>query len=204
MTTMTMNPAAPTPSAARSIYAGLFLWLASVLAINAVGVLSMERMYLVPLGIFGSTLALIGLYRFSPGLRAFADHVDLRVPIFFHTVRAPIGVLFLVHAASGELDPVFAFRAGWGDILAGLLALMAALATPHVTPTRRAAALTFNVIGLLDIVLVIATAQWLLFFSGHPETIATMAQFPYGAIPLFVVPIVFATHLLIFVRIFRR
>ncbi len=192
----------PARSSDRSVILALSIWATVAASAAALGVFSPTRVALVPITVVGTTLVLVLAYRFSAPMRAFADGIDLRVPILFHLVRAPIGVAFLALAARGELDPVFAFRAGWGDVVAGLLAVVAAVAVPVVTPARRAIVLAWNVIGLSDIVMVFATAQSILFFSDHPETMFTLARFPYALIPVLVVPLVFATHFLVFVRVF--
>ena len=79
-------------------------------------------------------------------------------------------------------------------------AIAAVLACPITTRARRAAVLVWNAIALADIVAVVATAQWVLFLSGHPETMGALTTFPWSVIPFFVVPIVIATHGLIFAR----
>jgi hypothetical protein len=99
------------------------------------------------------------------------------------------------------LDADFARIAGWGDIVSGVVALFAAAFVGR--PLERQVVRTWNVIGLVDIVLVVLTAQRILLFSDHPETMALFTQFPFPLIPLFVVPLVIATHLLVFRRTSR-
>ena len=179
----------------------LAAWALASLAIAATGVLTVELRPVVPLTFVTALGSLLVAYRRWPALRAFADTVDLRIPIGFHVVRIAFGAGFLVLEAQGELDPLFAVRAGWGDILAGLLAIVAVVAARTSSPRRRAIVHAFNVVGLVDIVVVFATAQYLLFFSGHPETMAAIGRFPLPTIPLFVLPMIFATHFLIFRRL---
>lgn len=181
---------------------GVFaLWLVLALGASALGVVSMDRLALVPAGVLAGVLALVLAYLRVPSFRAFARGIDLRVPLLFHFVRLPIGIAFLVLESFQRLDPTFATRAGWGDVLAGGLALVAALAVPAHTRGRRALVAAWNVIGLADILMVVATAQWVIFLSGHPETMAVMTGFPWSAIPLFFVPVVIATHFLVFARL---
>ncbi|AKF09253.1 hypothetical protein [Sandaracinus amylolyticus] len=188
---------APVPTSTdRRWHFALGAWLALAVLASALGLLTPERLPLVPLSIAGGTLALVIAYRRVPSFRAFAQRIDLRVPILLHFVRLPIGVAFLVMASRGALDPTFATIAGYGDILAGGLALVAA-----AMPSRTGIVRAWNVIGLADILLVVATAQRILFFSGHPETMSTMAAFPWSTIPTFVVPLVIATHLLVLARL---
>src|SRR6266536_3519663 len=55
-------------------------------------------------------------------LRAWVDALPVRTLIGINALRF-IGITFLVLAARGEMAPVFAERAGWGDIATALLAL---------------------------------------------------------------------------------
>lgn len=181
---------------------GVFaLWLVIALLASGLGVVARERIVLVPIAIAGGVLALTLAYFREPSFRAFAQRVDLRIPILFHVVRLPIGIVFLVYEAQGRLDPTFANRAGRGDVLAGALAAVAALAWPARTSVRRAIVGAWNSIGLVEILLVVATAQYLLFAKGRVAGMLPLATFPGSAIPLFVVPVVIATHFLIFARL---
>ena len=58
----------------------------------------------------------------------------------------------------------------------------------------------WNLFGLVDILLVVLTAQRILFLSGHPETMAPLLRFPLQLVPLLIVPLVITTHLLVFRR----
>jgi len=189
--------------AARSVAAGLFVWLLTVAAVALLGVLSIERRGLIPLGILGGTIALVGLYLRGGALRAVADAIDIRIPILLHVVRAPVGFGFLVIAARGGLDPVFAEIAGWGDIAVGLSALAVAAGGARVGPGWRRARLAWNLFGLVDILVVLVIAQSILLFSDHPETMGGLIAFPWPFVPLFLVPLVIATHLLLFKRLRR-
>lgn len=199
MQTLTARPTdAPTDRRIPILFAG---WALAALAVAAAGVLTVERRTLVPIAFATLLAALVAAYRWWPTMRAFADGVDLRIPIGFHAVRIAFGAGFLMLESKGELNPLFAIRAGWGDVVAGLLAIVAVIAVGTRSPRARAIVLAFNVVGLLDIVIVFATAQYLLFLSGHPETMAAIGRFPLPTIPLFVLPMIFATHFLIFGRL---
>ena len=193
---VSMPLAVPRP---RLAAAGLALWGIVALAASASGLISLERRLLVPIGIALSVATLLTLYFRSPSFRALADGVDLRVPILFHTVRAPIGLGFLVLMTSG-LDAGFARIAGYGDIVSGVLAGLAAVAASRPGARSRALVRLWNALALLDILVVVATAQRIILFSGHPESMSTLLRFPFAIIPLFVVPLVIATHLLVFRR----
>jgi hypothetical protein len=179
---------------------GLALWAVVALAIAGSGVITLERRFLVPVSIVSAVVALVVLYVRSPSLRTLADTVDLRVPILFHTIRAPIGLAFLFLMTRG-LDPDFARIAGYGDILSGVLAFVAAAFVGM--PLERRIVRAWNLIGLVDILAVVVTAQRMILFSDHPETMALLTRFPFAMLPLFIVPLVIATHLLVFRRTSR-
>ena len=149
---------------------GVFaLWLVLALAASALGVVSMDRLALVPAGLLAGVLALVLAYRRVPSFRAFARGIDLRIPILFHFVRLPIGIAFLVLESFQRLDPTFATRAGWGDVLAGGLALVAALAT----------ALVYGIGGVLSWLINTAASALVGLVVG--SVIATVvARLPFG------------------------
>ena len=93
----------------------------------------------------------------------------------------------------------FASVAGFGDLATGLLALVTGLAASR---SRPALALRCT-IGLIDIVVVVLTAQRILLFSDHPQTMSLLLGFPGVLLPTFLVPLIMATHLLVFARLRR-
>ncbi len=199
-----MMPSTPVPSAstqtqtmkrlAWSVLAGWFVLAVALAASNMLA----GRPPLIPLAILSLTVSGVVAYRRSAPLRAWVHALDMRVPILFHAVRAPIGAWFLVVHARGELPAEFALRGGYGDIVAGVLAVVAALvARPKVT-------LAFNVIGLADIVMVVLTAQKLILLDRDATMLSVVERIPaFGMLPLFVVPLVFLTHLAIFAKLRR-
>jgi hypothetical protein len=58
--------------------------------------------------------------------------------------------------------------------------------------------LAWNWIGLLDIVSVVLSAQRIFLLRGEPEKLQGLIDFPGPLLPLFIVPLVLATHLLVF------
>ncbi len=204
MTTTTPAPALSTPTplapSERRTVAWLFaVWLAGALAVGASGLYSLERRALVPLTIASLVLAQLVAYRAEGHvLRRFADGIELRAIALFQAVRLPVGVAFLVLASHG-LDATFARVAGWGDVVSGLFALGVALAAPR----SRAVWWAWTLVGLGDIAVVIVTAQRILLFSDHPQTMMLLAGLPGALLPTFLVPLVVTTHLLVIARLRR-
>jgi Na+/phosphate symporter len=121
--------------------------------------------------------------------------------VLLHAVRAPIGAGFLVELARGALPSAFAQRAGFGDIVVGLTALVvAALTGPALAGRRRAVVLVWNAIGLADILVVVATASRLTLTEHDARMLAAFARPAYALLPLCIVPVVIVTHTLVFVR----
>ncbi|MEZ4406540.1 MAG: hypothetical protein R3A52_08705 [Polyangiales bacterium] len=168
----------------------------------AAGVFSLERRALVPLCIAGGAVGLIAAYRASGSFRASVDRVSTALIVALHAVRLPIGAAFVYEWTRGRLPAEFALHAGPGDMLAGALAIPMALALRDGAPHRRAL-LAWNVLAFADIVSVAAHAQRIVLFSDHPERLVGLMRFPYGTLPTFVVPLVMATHVLVFARLRR-
>ncbi len=113
-----------------------------------------------------------------------------------------VGIAFLVLHARGELADDFALWAGWGDIAVAVSALFVAyFACPPITSGRKWTVGLWNAVGLVDIVLVVATA--LRLGSVDILQVAAIARFPMSLLPTFLVPLIIATHVLIFVRLTR-
>ncbi|MGZ3477099.1 MAG: hypothetical protein ACXWUG_26025, partial [Polyangiales bacterium] len=114
--------------------------------------------------------------------------------IVMHVVRAPIGAAFLLLHAQGRLPAAFAVRGGVGDIIAGLGALLVLSSTAR---TKK----LWNVFGLLDLAMVVMTAQKLAFVDHDPLMRSAMSHFPFPLLPFFVVPLMVLSHLAIFARL---
>ena len=125
-----------------------------------------------------------------PGMRAWLREVNLRGFVAFHVTRF-VGIAFLLLSARGELSAEWALPAGWGDIAVavGALAIAALLPRPESRPDI---VRLWNLIGLIDIVAVVVTAARI--GMREPGAIAPLLRFPMSLVPTFVVPIVFATH----------
>src|SRR6266702_273640 len=97
-------------------------WLALALLAGATGFLArlpFPGPQLIFLALFAATLVAATTV---PAPRAWVDALPLRTLIGINALRF-IWITFLVLAARGEIAPVFAERAGWGDIATALLAL---------------------------------------------------------------------------------
>lgn len=136
------------------------------------------------------SLALLVTGWLHPGLRAWLREVNLRGFVAFHITRF-VGIVFLMMSVRGELSPEWAVPAGWGDIAVATGALLIAVVLRE-PETRPDLVRLWNLIGLIDIVAVVVTAARTAL--RDPESMAPLFRFPMSLVPTFIVPIVFATH----------
>ncbi len=130
----------------------------------------------------------------SGSLRAWIDSIPLRVLVGVNGIRF-IGIAFLVVAAQGQLDPVVAARAGWGDIAVATAAIILAWAG-----TPRLLTLLWNGLGVLDLVVAVGTAT-AIALNGTTPGVTALFTVPLSLIPTFFVPLFLANHVFIFRRL---
>ena len=136
--------------------------------------------------------AMVGIWWVRPWLRRL-DYYDglfwLTVP---HALRH-LGMVFLVPAVvHADMPQDFATEAGYGDLAAGIIALIAlpllhfrlAIAVPVVW--------LFNIVGTVDLL------------NALPQINAVPYFRSAWYIPTFVVPVLLVTHALIFVVLIER
>ena len=128
--------------------------------------------------------------------RDWLDSVSLRWLVGINISRF-VGIAFLALAAQGRLNPVFAFRAGWGDIIVAATAIL--LVTVRAP---RFVVHAWNLFGALDLLVAVGTATIVLLQGLQPDARAILA-FPLSLIPTFAIPILLANHVLIFRRLNR-
>jgi len=176
-------------------------WLALALLAGATGFLA-RLPFPGPQAIFLALFAATLIAATSvPALRAWVDALPLRTLIGINALRF-IGITFLVLAARGQIAPVFAARAGWGDIATAVLALVLLAAGEPRTPLHRGLAHAWNAFGLLDLVVAVGTATAVTLNDTAPG-IAPVLYLPLVVIPAFFVPIFLANHVVIFRRLIR-
>src|SRR5205814_1902747 len=110
------------------------------------------------------------------------------------------GIAFLILYRQGQLPYAFAVPGGIGDIIVATFALPVALAPLEASPRRRAI-MIWNVVGLVDILLVIFTAIRLNL--ADPAQMIALTRLPLSLLPTFLVPLIVATHIIIFIRLRR-
>jgi hypothetical protein len=176
----------------------LLVWLGLAVLAGAAGLLAAIGPPFPQLVLAALTIVLLAACRWLPALRAWALAVDIRALVLFHATRF-VGLYFLVLYARGELPRAFAVPYGWGDILVAATALILAAGSPRRGPGGWWAYLVWNAVGLADILLVVATAARL--GLTVPGAMRALTILPLSLLPTFVVPIIIATHVVIFARL---
>lgn len=188
-----MSVSAPFPPALRAL--GL-LWLFLALAVGKLQLLQS----LPPMGGQGLILTLTWLlllaYRKFGPLHRWVDSLDLRTLVALHLTRF-VGIWFLVLESRALLPPPFV-QVGVGDIIAATLALLICL-VPLAPARRRSAVVIWNVIGFIDLVIVILVGARLSLVQ--PAALLPFTQLPLSLLPTVLVPLLLATHVIIFLRL---
>lgn len=185
----------------RTVLTWTGVWLVLAVALGASGILREARPPMPQLMIAALTAALLVGFWAAPGLGRWARDVDLRALVLVHVTRF-VGIYFLILHGRGELPWAFAVPGGWGDIAAASAAMLVGV---FADPTRRGgrlAILAWNVLGFADILMVVATAVRLA--TTDPQSMSALLRLPLSLLPTFLVPIIIATHVLIFARLWAR
>lgn len=198
-----MTPVSATRPVSWSPWLVFFAWFLLALTAAFSGLLPRLPRPIIPLSIFGSVAAGIAWYRSSPDLRAWVADIDLRLPIGYQLVRLFYGSLFLVMFSEGKLPASFAKIAGYGDLLAGISGLIALASSSAKARGTRPVLWVWSVIGLLDMIAVVLTAQRLFLIEKDPLMLAAFSQPLLAILPTFVVPMVFLTHGAVLTRLLR-
>jgi hypothetical protein len=134
-----------------------------------------------------------------------------RVPVWLltgiHTVRL-LGISFIILYAAHRLPAPFAPVAGWGDIFVGATALPVAWLAYRRAANARPILWIWNLVGLVDLMAAVGLG---VFSSPGPQRLilaepssAIMTTLPWLLIPGFLVPLLFAVHIGIFIRLAQR
>ena len=128
----------------------------------------------------------------SAGFRKFVLGLNPQLITFVHSWRV-IGLVFVVLASYHLLPNVFAQPAGWGDFAIGATAPFAALYLTR--PDRRGSFLTWQFVGLLDLIVAIITGISARLL-GQGAAMTPMVQLPLSLVPTFGVPFLAILHII--------
>ena len=147
--------------------------------------------FLLSLVVYG----LLTTWYVAPALARLPLH-DALIPLLVPHAFRHLGLVFLVPAVvAPTLPAAFALPAAYGDLLAGLLALLAMVALRGRWAVAIALAWLANIVGTLDLLHA--------FYRGIPlDAGRHMGSAWY--IPTFIVPALFVTHFMIFAMLIKR
>lgn len=148
---------------------------------------------LIALGI----AAPVVVYAMSGRFRAYIESVGLRTLTAFHIWRIAAALVFFWYGAHDLLPEAFVRNAGWGDFIAGLLALGVTL-----LPKTRSRYLVFHLLGFADFVVAIGTG--LTCFLLNDPRMSGIQTLPMALILFFGVGISGASHIMAFDLLRRR
>jgi hypothetical protein len=118
-----------------------------------------------------------------------------------------LGVIFILLLSTGHLPPQFALPAGWGDIAVGLLAPIVGVAYAYGVSGSGTAAWYWNIFGLLDLVVAVATG---FLTSPSPFQMLSLqapnqliSAFPLVMVPVFAVPLSVLLHAASLIKLSR-
>lgn len=189
-----MNPSRP--SSRPFVVAGL-VWFAIALVLGVTGRLQ-QLQPPVPQAVLAIlTVALVGLGATLRPFRAWLFSLGYRQMVALHLTRF-VGAYFLVLYTRGELPYAFAVPGGWGDIAVAAAALVLVLLVPRLEARSGLVAL-WNTLGLADLLFVVATASRLAM--ADPASISALLRLPLSLLPTFLVPILLASHVFLFWRL---
>lgn len=177
----------------------LLIWFLFALAAGATGLVARLYPPLPQVLLFTlTTLALVATV-VVPSVKAWVRALPLETFVALHLARF-VGIYFLLLHGRGLLPFEFAVLGGWGDIAVatGALALLL-FAQPLAARPRLVVA--WNVVGLFDIVFVVLTAVRLT--ARDPHSMGRLLLLPLSLLPTFLVPLILASHVLIFARLRR-
>jgi hypothetical protein len=112
-----------------------------------------------------------------------------------------VGFYFLFLYGLGELPWEFAVPGGLGDIAVATLAVVMLAVLWMNGPAGHRLLVAWNVLGLVDILFVVATAARLNL--ARPGSMHALTTLPLSLLPTFLVPLIIGSHLAMLARLRR-
>ncbi len=129
-------------------------------------------------------------------LAPWLEKKSVNEALFFLTVPHAfrhIGMVFLIPGVVARpLPEAFAAPAAYGDLLTGVLALLALVALRNSWSVARVSVWLFNIVGTIDLM------------NALPQTNAVPDFGAAWYVPTMLVPLLLVTHAMIFFRLFRK
>jgi len=129
----------------------------------------------------------------SPGFRQFVLSLSPRALTLVQSVRIA-GIVFLALGTYKILPAYFALSAGWGDIIIGATAPLAALWLANTS--HRKGFIFWQLLGIADLVNALTLGTLAGFIDPHGISTAPMAVLPMSYITTFAVPVFLILHII--------
>jgi hypothetical protein len=193
-TTEAMPPNASERTGSKSVALIVAAWLCLAAGVGIAGWLESASAPIIAITVWTLTaLALFACWK-VPTLKRWTMKVDLRALVLLHLTRF-VGFHFFYLCSRGEMPFDFAAPAGWGDIVVAALAVLL-LALSGARKWKML--IVWNTVGLTDILFVVLMA--LRLGLEDPQSMHALREFPLSLLPTFLVPLIIASHVLIFFR----
>jgi hypothetical protein len=178
-----------------------FIWFCAAVAVGALRLLEQGPEFLFVVVMWSLTLLTLLVAFLNKRVREWWYEVDLRLLIALHVSRF-VGFAFLMYGSKGLLPKEWAETAGYGDIAVAATALgaIAVLSFPQRRFPR--SAILWNLFGFAEILHVLYGGMQ--YVRTHAAPPAEMLKLPMSLLPTFLVPLILATHVMIFVRCWRE
>jgi hypothetical protein len=186
--------------ASLALFLGIWFLAALVTAVSPPAFLSKRQFLINPMiPLFGIVPAVIVIvsFVFSPAVRRALASVSLPALHGIQVYRLA-GFTFIALLAQGQLPAHFALPAGWGDIFIGATALPIAYALARAVPGSRTLAITWNVLGLVDLFTAVGMGTGILL---HVPPAAALGMFPTILVPTLGVPMAVILHVICLSRL---
>jgi hypothetical protein len=175
------------------------VWFALAVSAGATGAFAALHPPIPQIILIGLTAALLAAFYRVKDFRSWLLAISPRYLVLIHLTRF-VGAYFLFLHSRGQMPYAFAVPAGWGDLLVAGTALAILSISPNLVAGRQCY-LLWNAIGLADILFVVVVAARLAL--SRPESMHALVVLPLSLLPTFLVPIIIASHIILFIK-FRR
>jgi hypothetical protein len=118
-----------------------------------------------------------------------------------------LGAIFLILYGTGKMPGLFAWPAGLGDVLVGVLAPVVAVAYARGPEKNGDLVSAWNIFGMVDLIVAVATgfstspSPFQLFAFDQPNELVSM--FPLVLIPTYLVPVSVLLHIASLTKLHR-
>jgi hypothetical protein len=175
----------------RVLSVSLVAWLLAATWIGASGTFYRATPVEVALTVWiGSIGLLLAVWRVQSA-REWAVNGSIRGLLVPHVVRF-VGLAFVALYARGDLPFSVGIVGGIGDVVVAIGAIVLMLDPDQSWRTW------WNIVGFIDIVSVVVSV--LREGLRDPHSVAVIREFPLSLLPTYFVPLIIASHCLIFVR----